>query len=102
MKITNLTASTALSAILLTGCSFGADEPQQISVDDLILGPPVEELEASTPDQVPAFPEQTRAPSVVTGVAIDVETVAEGLAEMWGMAILPDGRLLVTERDGQW
>src|SRR5690606_28859983 len=30
-----------------------------------------------------------------------VETLAEGLSHPWGMAFLPDGRLLVTEREGR-
>ncbi len=30
-----------------------------------------------------------------------VETLAEGLSHPWGMALLPDGRLLVTEREGR-
>ncbi len=33
--------------------------------------------------------------------AIKVETFAKGLVHPWGMAFLPDGRLLVTERPGR-
>ncbi|HET8725885.1 MAG TPA: PQQ-dependent sugar dehydrogenase [Alphaproteobacteria bacterium] len=33
--------------------------------------------------------------------SIRVETVADGLSHPWGMAFLPDGRLLVTERSGE-
>jgi len=32
---------------------------------------------------------------------IKVETVAEGIANPWGLAFLPDGRMLVTEKRGQ-
>ncbi|GAA0267986.1 PQQ-dependent sugar dehydrogenase [Alteraurantiacibacter aestuarii] len=65
------------------------------------MGPPVEENAANAPEQVPAFPEQTRAPSMISNVSFEVETIAEGLVDLWGMAFLPDGRLLVTERDGR-
>jgi glucose/arabinose dehydrogenase len=34
-------------------------------------------------------------------VKIRVETFAEGLEHPWGLAFLPDGRALVTERDGR-
>jgi glucose/arabinose dehydrogenase len=52
-------------------------------------------------NQKPAFPEQTRAPEEALGVAFEVATVAEGLVNPWGMAFLPDGRMLVTERPGR-
>ena len=32
---------------------------------------------------------------------IKVETVARGLEHPWGLAFLPDGRMLVTERTGK-
>lgn len=49
----------------------------------------------------PAFPGQTRAPAVVTNQKIAVDHVVAGLSHPWGMAFLPDGRLLVTERAGR-
>jgi aldose sugar dehydrogenase len=51
--------------------------------------------------QKPASPEQARAPEEKTGVAFDVVTVAEGLQNPWGLAFLPDGRMLVTEKPGR-
>ena len=32
---------------------------------------------------------------------LEAETVTSGLVHPWGMAFLPDGRLLVTERPGR-
>ena len=39
-------------------------------------------------------------PSSIDGI-IDVQTVTEGLEHPWGLAFLPDGRMLVTERPGR-
>jgi glucose/arabinose dehydrogenase len=47
------------------------------------------------------LPGQTRAPEQKLGVAFDVVTVAEGLANPWGLTFLPDGRMLVTEKPGR-
>src|SRR5262245_26883274 len=55
----------------------------------------------NAPDQKPAFAGQTRAPEQKLGVAFNVVTVTEGLANPWGMTFLPDGKMLVTERPGR-
>jgi glucose/arabinose dehydrogenase len=55
----------------------------------------------NAPDQKPAVAGQTRAPEQKLNVAFDVVTVTEGLANPWGLAFLPDGRMLVTEKPGR-
>ncbi|MEJ6396434.1 PQQ-dependent sugar dehydrogenase [Yoonia sp. 208BN28-4] len=48
----------------------------------------------------PAFENQTRAPALDT-TPVTISTFAEGLANPWGIAPLPDGTWLVTERPGR-
>jgi aldose sugar dehydrogenase len=62
---------------------------------------PVEQGPPNVPDATPAFAHQTRAPAVRSEVELIAEPVVEGLAHPWGMAPLPDGNLLVTERAGR-
>src|SRR5918992_4082374 len=55
----------------------------------------------NAPDQNPAVAGQTRAPEQKLNVAFDVVTVAEGLQNPWGLAFLPDGKMLVSEKPGR-
>jgi glucose/arabinose dehydrogenase len=48
----------------------------------------------------PAFPEQTKASSAAIPSQINVSVVAKGLRQPWSLAFLPDGNMLVTERQG--
>lgn len=57
------------------------------------------ETEPKVTEFEPAFPEQTRAPAVVTETELNVEVIAEGLDVSWGMAEFEPNRLLVTQRD---
>ena len=52
-------------------------------------------------DFQPAFPEQTRAPALQSGVTLTAEPLIEGLENPWAVALLPDGSALITERPGR-
>lgn len=55
----------------------------------------------NAPDQRPAFDGQTRAPIIDQNVHLNSQKIADGLVHPWGMAQLPDGSWLVTERPGR-
>ncbi|MFV2020325.1 PQQ-dependent sugar dehydrogenase [Micromonospora sp. LOL_023] len=81
-RATTVTAAASLTAVLLAGgCTFGEPEPDQAGTS-------------------PTFPAPTATP---TGGGIDqqiaVTVLASGLQVPWGVAFLPDGGALVTERD---
>ncbi|WP_337181286.1 PQQ-dependent sugar dehydrogenase [Shinella sp.] len=83
-----LLAGTMLAASLLSVPAFAQ------------TAKPAETREANAPDQKPAFENQTRAalPDAVPEIGVDV--VAEGLPHLWAMEFLPDGRMLVTTKEG--
>jgi glucose/arabinose dehydrogenase len=56
---------------------------------------------ACSAQQTPAAPGQKSPTPATQSNTLKVETVATGLVNPWGLAIAPDGRMLVTERPGR-
>jgi glucose/arabinose dehydrogenase len=87
MRVRDLLLATTTLSALVAGPAFAQSQPASPQ-------PP------NAPDQQPAFEAQTRAPAPQTLADIGIETVAEGLPGLWAMEFLPDGRMLVTAKDG--
>ena len=90
-----------LFAILaVAACSADAQVPGQA-----VTGPQVHPdygVPPNAPNQKPAFAGQTDAPEAKSTVAFDVVPVIDGaLTNPWGLAFLPDGRMLITEKPGR-
>jgi glucose/arabinose dehydrogenase len=63
----------------------------------LVEGKTIEAMTPELPTDAPLFPEQTRAPYHASA-PFAVTTITDQLHAPWGMAFLPDGKFLVTER----
>ena len=63
----------------------------------LVDGKTIEAMSPELPTDAPLFPEQTRAP-YHAGPPFTVTAITDRLHVPWGMAFLPDGKFLVTER----
>ncbi|MGY3054083.1 glucose/arabinose dehydrogenase [Pedobacter sp. UYEF25] len=58
------------------------------------------ETKPATADFKPAFDGQTRAKGVVTKTPIKVEVINSALKSPWGLSIMPDGRFLISQKQG--
>ncbi|WEK41030.1 MAG: PQQ-dependent sugar dehydrogenase [Candidatus Brevundimonas colombiensis] len=96
-----LIAAAASTSLLVLAAACGANGESASSASQAQSGAPLETRPANNPDQQPAFAGQTRAPGVKTEQAMSHTVVASGLVHPWGLAALPDGRWLVTEKPGR-
>jgi glucose/arabinose dehydrogenase len=63
---------------------------------------PVETQTANSPQYKPAFKGQTRIAGIQTVTAYTTKLVTGALVNPWSMAALPDGRFLVTQKEGMF
>lgn len=91
-----------VSSAVLISCSGNSHEskPDAADKDSTLYNlPPVETKEANTKYK-PAFEGQTRIAGMKTATELDIKVISDGLVNPWGIAVLPDGRLLITEKGG--
>lgn len=95
---------TLILIFFLTACGTNQPDNSQAQVsrsdsaaDDML--PPVENEKPNTTYK-PAFNGQTRVGGVKTSSPYQVKSIASGLDKPWGIAFLPDGRLLITQKAG--
>ena len=86
------------TAFVVASCGTQTPNGGTVSGSDSTL-PPVETRNTNT-DYKPAFSGQTRAPGVRTTTPYEGRILTNELKSPWGIAVLPDGRLLITEKGG--
>lgn len=84
--------SFAFSSIVYASCG-------QTPVENPVSTTPVETKAPNSPEYKPAFEGQTRIKGVKTQTPYTVSILTEDLSSPWGVKSLPDGRLLVTEKE---
>jgi glucose/arabinose dehydrogenase len=93
-------ATFLVAATVFSACEDKkSNEPQAANADSTSAGASVETKEANTKYK-PAFAGQTRIGSVKSTNAYEGKAIATDLKSPWGITVLPDGRLLITEKAG--
>ncbi len=79
--------------------AYGQNSADSRTVPTSSTTAPVE-TKAPNSNYQPAFSGQTRIGSVKTATPYEGKVLTEALKSPWGITSLPDGRLLITEREG--
>jgi len=97
------TITVSFFALLLcaTACSNSKPANAGNGEDTAQVGKPVETQEPNT-NYKPAFSGQTRVGAVRTNTPYQSYILTDKLERPWGLAVLPDGRLLITEKKGSF
>lgn len=84
---------------LASSCNKKAPEATAVETIDSTTTAPVETKEANA-DYKPAFEGQTRIAGVKSSTAYEGKVLTSDLKRPWGLACLPDGRFIITEKEG--
>lgn len=94
MKFNHLYVPVLSVFFLLSSCNKNSANAQQTGNDGSV------ETEKPNTKYKPAFKGQTRIKAVKTTTAYQVEILNKDLGRPWGMINLPDGRFLITDKNG--
>lgn len=86
-------------AILAISCAPPSNGNQSSGNTDTTQLPPVETSAPNTNYQ-PAFTGQTRIRGVKTSTPYEGVVITSSLSKPWGIGVLPDGRFLISEKNG--
>ncbi len=89
--------STVFAASVLFACN--TNNQVNGTINDTSSGKPVETREPNTKYK-PAFDGQTRIAGVKTTSPYEASAISTSLKHPWGITTMPDGRLLITEKEG--
>jgi aldose sugar dehydrogenase len=87
------------TVILFASCGKKTEKTEVPADSTAAALAPVETKKGNS-DYKPAFAGQTRIGAVKSTTAYDVTILDSTLSRPWGIAALPDGRFLLTEKDG--
>ena len=87
------------SALIMASCQKQADQTASSADSVGVTSAPVETKDPNT-HYKPAFEGQTRIAGVKTKTPYEFAVLDSTLAKPWGIAALPDGRFIITEKGG--
>ncbi|GAA4323369.1 PQQ-dependent sugar dehydrogenase [Flaviaesturariibacter amylovorans] len=85
---------------LMAACGAPTNSGQTSTTTGDTSRPASVETRKPVTDYTPAFPGQTRAAAVSTATPWAGTVLTRDLDKPWGIGVLPDGRLLITEKKG--
>ena len=86
-------------SLLLSSCNNFPDSLKSTVANSDSTAASVETQEPNS-NYKPAFPGQTRISAVKSKTPIQIRILTDDLNKPWGIATLPDGRLLITQKGG--